>query len=494
MSLLVCILFLMSCTQTEPETFSPPTTPQTTHQFGSYHHLQRTEISQVIISGPVKALDICIAGRSIFEPVVMSPNLTDEEMTNLVFQFMCKHFHSWNLRQGIDLRAMLYGTNFGLCGEQSLVMCGLWNCYGITARTVSFPRHVVAEAYFAGQWHLYDAQHKIDFSALVGRPFSSDMISDTNLKNLAEIDRIGYSSSYFRKILTEKTPDIYKVQAPIKNPVFNLSEGQFLTIEPRYTISKRTLPLSEKPDTQARTDVLPLYWLTITQKEFQGNDEIRFFTGLPVIDLVGDEEASFQVSIQGSSYKNKNLRSLRQKMKGKTDTLIVKGPLESNLSVVYSLANWVGDRIFRGKNGQNLDFFAQSDSSLVINYKEQKSHVWIDSLTCLSKSIHNSKVTVNLHLCWENMPRENERTYHIFLDELSSALPLEVWQFIDNVSWKYNPQIHPAQGSKIIRFEWNLSPHSAPYHSSKERTLLARIKGPDIQSGHNWIRKNIILH
>jgi hypothetical protein len=251
----------------EPSVFKKQNNNFELELFASYTPSSKRPVSEVIIKGPLDHMDIIVNNHSIFDPVIIEPNMSEADRVSTVFYFLNENYYTWNLPTDMGIRAMLYGTSYGLCGEESLVMCSLWNSFGMKSRTVSWPRHVMGEVLSNGNWQLFDAQHKTNYSLLNKVPTSCEMIIDNENYIPEALDDIGYEGTYLRKIVQEAKPHSVIVMDKLIKPIFNLSETQSITIKPRVTDSKSILPISEKPNTRSRSDLLPIYELKITQED-----------------------------------------------------------------------------------------------------------------------------------------------------------------------------------------------------------------------------------
>ena len=83
---------------------------------------------------------------------------TDEQKAVATWYFVRRmlfhwpHVPTWN---SLDL---INSYGWGLCGYQSRIFCQICRAGGIEARIVKASPHVVAEARYAGAWHLFDCQ------------------------------------------------------------------------------------------------------------------------------------------------------------------------------------------------------------------------------------------------------------------------------------------------------------------------------------------------
>ena len=68
---------------------------------------------------------------------------------------MCFHWPHIPAWDSIDL---INSYGFALCGYQSTMFCQICNAGGLKARTMHPPRHVIAEVFYDGAWHMFDCQ------------------------------------------------------------------------------------------------------------------------------------------------------------------------------------------------------------------------------------------------------------------------------------------------------------------------------------------------
>src|SRR5579872_2422890 len=78
---------------------------------------------------------------------------------------------------------LLNGFGFMCCDQSSRILNWLWQGAGYQTRIVSMSFHVVPEIYYGGNWHMFDADHKVYYLAEDNITVASvaDVIADPNL-------------------------------------------------------------------------------------------------------------------------------------------------------------------------------------------------------------------------------------------------------------------------------------------------------------------------
>jgi len=83
---------------------------------------------------------------------------TEQEKAISTWYFVRRmHFH-WPHIPTWDSIDLINSYGFALCGYQSTMFCQICQAGGIKARTMHPPRHVIAEAFYDGGWHMFDCQ------------------------------------------------------------------------------------------------------------------------------------------------------------------------------------------------------------------------------------------------------------------------------------------------------------------------------------------------
>jgi len=83
---------------------------------------------------------------------------TDEEKAVATWYFVRRlHFH-WPTIPTWDSIDLINSYGFALCGYQSTMYVQIATAGGLKARTMHPTKHVIAEAYYDGAWHMFDCQ------------------------------------------------------------------------------------------------------------------------------------------------------------------------------------------------------------------------------------------------------------------------------------------------------------------------------------------------
>ncbi len=142
---------------------------------------------------------------------------SDREKAELIYYFVVEEMRDWYFpAQGIDLtvedlNVLIWGFGYGFCYDLSRLMVGLWDRAGLRGRIVAWPRHTLAEVYYDGDWHMYDAQHRM-FYLNEQNQVASFALLKTNPSILAQQldavghDPIGYPPEYLATVFQQADP------------------------------------------------------------------------------------------------------------------------------------------------------------------------------------------------------------------------------------------------------------------------------------------------
>lgn len=460
--------------------------------YGTYTFGDRPP-NTLMIEGPLAEFDVSAAGESLFSPVHVASGASQEEITRAVFEFMGDHFLTWSSAPGMNVTALLYGTGFGLCGEESSVMCSLWQRFGVDCQIVSWPRHVAAEACFDGAWHFFDAQHRIDFSKENGRPTGyEDVMRDVASMPIG-LDVAGYDPQYLTRVFFEAAPRISTVPDKPTPPRFDLSPSQKMVIRPRTSISESVLPVADEPATRHRTDLLPGYELTVIQAPVKDGTPVWFYTGLPVIAVDLAPSAMCSVKTAGDDgFHNIDVASFGETIVGDAQGFWLQPESGCGAKITYALADWIGDRICNRRPGETLTFSAATPTVLEMWTDQAVGVPRIARIFVTEPLILGQVCRLHVQIAWENLPPGETRAYRLVLEELSSNLNLEVWRQLGDRVWTYDPRVMKRPGSATMVFDWEVTQDGSPYRPPEVRTVLARIVGPGVLAGENWQKVEFI--
>ncbi len=133
---------------------------------------------------------------------------------------------------------MLRGYGFGCCDQAASLLAWVWYVEGLPSRIVYLTGHVVAEVYYDGAWHMYDADHRVFYTTADGTVASSAMVQanpslvDTG-QGAGGLDPIGYpvqsmESLYANSTITYGTPDFSS--SVYAAPTYALAPGELLLL------------------------------------------------------------------------------------------------------------------------------------------------------------------------------------------------------------------------------------------------------------------------
>ena len=436
-------------------------------------------IAQIEVTGAFKNLRLHVDGKDIFDPVKQDPSKSEAQNAERVFRFMSQSFFIWNAPNGLSLSEYLYGYGYGLCGMQSRVMSALWQEHGVDARIVAWPRHTMAEARVEGQWRIFDAQHRVDFSEINNHSVSFLDIQQKPSLTPEGLDPIGYHSSYLRDLFGKADVDYSANRDRLTRPNFSLKEGQTLKIRPRQSISDFTVPIAATPDTAKRTHVIPLYEVSI-HHQFNGQP-VTLHTGLPISGLRFNGSGPLEARVEKGQNHSGEPQEISAALSGETRPVKFQAK-SGELVLVWHLAGWCGDRLFKAPAGAIVH--AQTDHGAaeitpVSNNKLPRIHIEsIDGFASLT-----GQQSLKIKLKWENIHSDIPLKYQIYLDELSSSLPLEAWQYVVEWQWVWDPETMGSAGETTLTKTWSPPINTSPYRPGHSRTLLAHLKGPGVING-----------
>ncbi|HEY6970638.1 MAG TPA: hypothetical protein VJA94_15625, partial [Candidatus Angelobacter sp.] len=196
-------------------------------------------------NGPIVMPAIVLKGNpalnrsSILFPI---QTLKDEDLALATWQFVVAHTRHYcyagtsadtNIYASEPMRLM-NGFGFGCCDQSAILLTWLWQGSGYPARMVWMPFHEVAEIYYQGAWHMFDADHHLFYLQLDNKTVASvaDVIANPNLVlRLADAngnDPGGYPAQWMA--------DHYAASTPMYLDVDNRDE-QIYVLQPGQSVS-----------------------------------------------------------------------------------------------------------------------------------------------------------------------------------------------------------------------------------------------------------------
>lgn len=472
----LCFLFaLLHCQQSLPTQVAPHAQPITA-KVEDY----TTAIQMSGISGPIT---LTVDGTPLLQIMEPDPTRSQEATANALFQFLADNYHVWTIPQNTTPQASLYGYGFGLCQMESRILCSLWYQNDLKARLIAWDKHTMAEVRWDDTWRIYDAQHKVNFSNLWQKPTSfADLVKGPAYPETA-LDPIGYGDEIMQSWYEEAKPKRRPRSNRIERPLNHIQQAQVITIRPRISDTPFTLPVNPAPRNRLRDNLLPGYLLTIEQES--DGAPITLDTGLPILGVGPQLQANGKAKVDG---KVVGIDALKGTCKPVHFTL----PAGRMLEVHYALADWIGKRLFQ--SGTQLALPAQHETtSLKVFTNTEQPQVALTNLSWEPET--NSKAWhFQCDIIWKNITDQAPLSYHFFFDELSSDLPLEVWRYLHDWAWTWNPDEHGSSGKHTVKLVFRPENKATDTLRRPEqyRTLMIHGKGPYLPAGQ-YLKTTITL-
>ena len=440
----------------------------------------------LLVSGIQGELVFEVGGVNLFDAVPVNSQETPRQSADRVFDFVSREIVVWNNPPDLDLGKAIYGYGFCLCNRESDILLALWRRHGIEGRLVSWPKHVMSEAYLGDSWQVFDAQHQVKFSQLLQKPVCFEDLAQAKALQGPGLDPIGYGYGYLRDLYTQASPKKEPKNKKFNYPVLKLGLNQTLLIRPRPSLPSHGLVLEGKDKaTRDRTHLIPLYELVLEHR-FDSR-EAHLSTGLPLLGLDWEEGHNLTARLPFGL----PIKDLDQ-LKGRARTVIFQMDEGAKLKVTYALANWVGERLFRALAQGKLKLKTSHGLGEVQLMNGSEAVVQLAEFD-ISAPSQGSTRQLHVTLSWENMQGSEPLNYQLYLDELSSDLPLEVWQYLQNWEWRWRPEMDGPRGQARFSFPWKPEKATSPYRPASVRTLLAHLKGPGVPAGKNMLRRRLQL-
>jgi hypothetical protein len=149
--------------------------------------------------------------------------LTDEEFALAVWQFVMNNAGHYCVAgspgdpnmEALEPLRILGGYGFACCDQSSRVMDWLWQGGGYPSRLVLMSFHTVPEIYYAGAWHMYDADHQVYYLAEDNVTVASvaQLIADPSLvarvQDANGNDPAGFSAQGMANLYASASPEYY---------------------------------------------------------------------------------------------------------------------------------------------------------------------------------------------------------------------------------------------------------------------------------------------
>lgn len=482
------LLISTTCHAPRPEALAVPWSQADIHEQANAHQ------ALLAMQGPFSQLKV--GDARLFEvPALQSDNPRSQtETATALFHFVASHMMPWDAPSDTPFADLVYGFGYGLCNDQARWLGELATAAGLRARLVSLPRHRIVEIRADGQHLLFDPQHRCDYSALFNRPTSfADLLQ--HLEDLpCGRDAIGYDWTYLAQVFTEEMARYKRCGTPPAHPSLALDPGQLLLISPRPSNMTWPLPEIEPQKAIGRSDVLPFFLVHLLDRAGAQPTPFRARIGLPLVGIHTSPKAFASLAIGGKSYRGDvpNDATLLSQAGGSTSS--IRGTLtpHARVHLQFALAPWVAERLLN----PNLDLqCGTSHTPLPVIRLPTIHRVWVQELRLASTaSLHIGRtVPVEITLAWRDLSWMQPHVITLDLDELSSELALECWQTLGTTTFTWQPDIHASTGEARLTIPWHIDYHHNPYRDPSIRTLLARVRGPDLPAGNTHHQLTVTL-
>ncbi|MDJ0840424.1 MAG: hypothetical protein QNK37_28195 [Acidobacteriota bacterium] len=437
--------------------------------------------SMIEISGHDGPLNILVDDTPLFQTIAPDPKRSDAETAAEVFRFVSENLFVWNPEGKVSIAGVLYGYGFGMCGMESRILVNLWGQHGIEGRQILWDYHVMAEAFFDNAWHVYDGQHRTDFSALWGKPTSIEDLRAGRAYPEPGLDGIGYSHDVLQEWYTRAEPRLKKGSKWMDEPKLHLKPDHRLRIYPRAGDGALPLPVMMQAQNRTREHLVPGYVLEWSAAV--GKKPLELRPGLPVLAVELPEGVEGKITTKKARVSAAETRQLR----GSTLPMTFHFPQGTQVTVRYALAGWVGDRLFRAGAGIS---FPDSNANLVLVEDDQPRVIPRD--LSIRPQDDKGMVAMEFTVEWRHM-RGDRRDYHFYLDELSSELPFEAWRYVKDWEWFWEADKHGEAGSEKVRISYKPGLGHSPRRPGRYRTLLVHVTGPGVRAGNNFLKATTTL-
>ncbi len=134
---------------------------------------------------------------------------------------------------------LLRGYGFGCCDQAASLLAWVWCVEGFQSRVVYLlPGHTVAEVYYEGSWHMYDADHRVFYTTPDGTVASVAMIvADPSLiatgAGANGLDPVGYTTQFMENLYATATIEYATPNfssSTYAAPTYALAPGQLLLL------------------------------------------------------------------------------------------------------------------------------------------------------------------------------------------------------------------------------------------------------------------------
>lgn len=140
---------------------------------------------------------------------ILKPGMSDEEKAIAIWRFLVDwryHHHPPDGSHEVHDPAKFLGVyGYGYCDDAAHNFVSLCRIAGIQARAWNLSRrHVVAEAFFDGGWHMFDPDHEVYFRDEYGHIMSvEELAANPAVIMRTEVDPIGFPTRTLAEIYTQ---------------------------------------------------------------------------------------------------------------------------------------------------------------------------------------------------------------------------------------------------------------------------------------------------
>jgi hypothetical protein len=187
--------------------------------------------------------DAALNRESILSFIKSSGPLSDEQFALATWRFLKDHTQHYCVAGApgdpgnfaLDPLRLLNGYGEICCDQSAVVLSWLWASAGYPSRFGEMPFHTVAEIYYSGAWHLYDADEKVFYLKKDNKTVASlaDIIADPSLvSRVADAngnDPSGINAQWLADQFAVAKPSYNNIQDP-KESVWYLLPNQTFTL------------------------------------------------------------------------------------------------------------------------------------------------------------------------------------------------------------------------------------------------------------------------
>ncbi len=154
---------------------------------------------------------------------LIRPTMSAEQKCVAIWQFLVDwRYHDYPAEGGGEVHDAVRFVNvygYGFCDDSAAVFCQLATAAGFKTRSYGLSGHVVAEAFYDGEWHMFDPDHQVIYRRDDGRIAGVEYLQEhPELITRSARDPIGSDTASIARLYTT-TADNRPFQAARSNPM-----------------------------------------------------------------------------------------------------------------------------------------------------------------------------------------------------------------------------------------------------------------------------------